>query len=140
VVSFPRVFPPKATSSTTKIYMQWLEIELGAQRSHCGDCPPGPCHGLHCFTSHRSHVDTHTNTHTHTLIHTHTHTYTHTHPHTHTHTYIYITNLSHKVGPIASSVGIATELPGWTFRGSYPGGGEIFRTCADRSWGPPSLL
>jgi len=26
-----------------------------------------------------------------------------------------------------SSVGIATELPGWTVRGSNPGGGEIFR-------------
>ena len=24
--------------------------------------------------------------------------------------------------------------------GSNPGGGEIFRTCADRSWVPPSLL
>jgi len=29
---------------------------------------------------------------------------------------------------------------GWTVRGSNPGGGEIFRTCPDRSWGPPSLL
>ena len=38
-------------------------------------------------------------------------------------------------GP-GSSVGIATELPGWTVRG----GGEIFRTCPDRPWGPPSLL
>ena len=25
-------------------------------------------------------------------------------------------------------------------RGSNPGGGEIFRTCPDRSWGPSSLL
>jgi hypothetical protein len=25
-------------------------------------------------------------------------------------------------------------------RGSNPGGGEIFRTCPDRPWGPPSLL
>jgi len=24
--------------------------------------------------------------------------------------------------------------------GSYPGGDEIFRTCPDRPWGPPSLL
>ena len=24
--------------------------------------------------------------------------------------------------------------------GSSPGGGEIFRTCPDRPWGPPSLL
>ena len=29
---------------------------------------------------------------------------------------------------------------GWTFRGSNPGGGEIFRTRPDRPWGPPSLL
>jgi len=39
-----------------------------------------------------------------------------------------------------SSVGKATELPGWTVRGSNPGGEEIFRTCPDRPWGPPSLL
>jgi hypothetical protein len=26
------------------------------------------------------------------------------------------------------------------FRGTNPGGGEIFRTCLDRPWGPPSLL
>jgi len=25
-------------------------------------------------------------------------------------------------------------------RGSNPGGGEIFHTCPDRAWGPPSLL
>ena len=35
-----------------------------------------------------------------------------------------------------SSVGIAT---GWTVRGSNPSGGEIFRSCSDRPWGPPSL-
>jgi len=29
---------------------------------------------------------------------------------------------------------------GWTVRGSNPGGGEIFLTCPDRPWGPPSLL
>ena len=29
---------------------------------------------------------------------------------------------------------------GWTVGGSDPGGGEIFRTCPDRPWGPPSLL
>ena len=29
---------------------------------------------------------------------------------------------------------------GWQLRGSNPGGGEIFRTCPDRTWGPPSLL
>jgi hypothetical protein len=28
----------------------------------------------------------------------------------------------------------------WTVRGSNHGGGEIFRTCPDRPWGPPSLL
>jgi hypothetical protein len=28
----------------------------------------------------------------------------------------------------------------WTVRGSNTGGGEIFRTCPDRPWGPPSLL
>jgi hypothetical protein len=28
----------------------------------------------------------------------------------------------------------------WTVRGSNPGGGEIFRTCPDRPWSPPSLL
>jgi hypothetical protein len=42
-------------------------------------------------------------------------------------------------GP-GSSVGIATELPGWAVRGSNPGWGEIFRTCPDGPWGPPSLL
>ena len=36
-------------------------------------------------------------------------------------------------------VGIATGY-GWTVRGSNPGGGEIFRTCPDRPWGPPSLM
>ena len=29
---------------------------------------------------------------------------------------------------------------GWTVRGSNPVGGEIFRTCPDQPWGPPSLL
>jgi hypothetical protein len=28
----------------------------------------------------------------------------------------------------------------WMVRGSNPGGAEIFRTCPDRPWGPPSLL
>jgi hypothetical protein len=28
----------------------------------------------------------------------------------------------------------------WTVRGSNPSRGEIFRTCPDRPWGPPSLL
>jgi len=29
---------------------------------------------------------------------------------------------------------------GWTVQGSNPRGGEIFRTCPDRPWGPPSFL
>jgi hypothetical protein len=29
---------------------------------------------------------------------------------------------------------------GWTVRWSNPAGDEIFRTCPDRPWGPPSLL
>ena len=41
-------------------------------------------------------------------------------------------------GP-GSSVGIATGY-GLDGPGSNPGGGEIFRTCPDRPWGPPSLL
>jgi len=42
------------------------------------------------------------------------------------------------VGRIAQSVEqVAT---GWTIRGSNPGGGEIFRSCPNRPWGPPSLL
>jgi hypothetical protein len=36
-----------------------------------------------------------------------------------------------------TSIRLAT---GWTVRGWNPGGGEIFRTCPDRPWGPPSLL
>jgi len=42
-------------------------------------------------------------------------------------------------GP-GSSVGIATELPGWTVRGSNSVGDEILRSYPDRPWGPPSLL
>jgi hypothetical protein len=38
-----------------------------------------------------------------------------------------------------SSVGIATGY-GLDGPGSNLGGGEIFRTCPDRPWGPPSLL
>ena len=46
--------------------------------------------------------------------------------------------LFQEVGPVAQSVQrLAT---GWTVRGSNPGRGEIFRTCPDRHWGPPSLL
>ena len=42
------------------------------------------------------------------------------------------------VGPVAQSVQRLTTS--WTVRGSNPGGGESFRTCPDRPWGPPSLL
>jgi hypothetical protein len=42
------------------------------------------------------------------------------------------------VSPVAQSV--QRQAMGWTVRGSNTGGGEIFRTCPDRSWGPPSLL
>jgi hypothetical protein len=41
--------------------------------------------------------------------------------------------------PAGSSVGIATDY-GLDGPVSIPGWGEIFRTCPDRSWGPPSLL
>ena len=41
-------------------------------------------------------------------------------------------------GP-GSSVGIATDY-GLDGPGSNPVGDEIFRTCPDRPWGPPSLL
>jgi hypothetical protein len=41
-------------------------------------------------------------------------------------------------GP-SSSVGIATDYR-LAVRGSNPGGGEIFCTCPDQPWGPPSLL
>jgi len=40
---------------------------------------------------------------------------------------------------LGSSVGIATRY-GLDSPGSNPGGDEIFRTCPDRPWGPPSLL
>jgi hypothetical protein len=38
-----------------------------------------------------------------------------------------------------SVVGIATGY-GLDGPGSNPGGGEIFRACPDRPWGPPRLL
>ena len=51
---------------------------------------------------------------------------------------IFVTLLKSAVGRVAQSVQrLAT---GWTVRRSNPGGGEIFRTCPDRPWGPPSLL
>ena len=39
-----------------------------------------------------------------------------------------------------SSVGIATELRAGRSGDRFPVGGEIFWTCPDRPWGPPSLL
>ena len=41
-------------------------------------------------------------------------------------------------GP-CSSDGISTDY-GLDGPGSNPGGGEIFRTCPDQPWDPPSLL
>jgi len=46
--------------------------------------------------------------------------------------------LQQYVGRVAYSVWqLAT---GWTVRGSNHSGGETFRTCPYRPWGPPSLL
>jgi hypothetical protein len=47
--------------------------------------------------------------------------------------------IEHMSGP-GSSVGIATDygLDGPGIESRW--GGEIFRTCPDRPWGPPSLL
>ena len=42
------------------------------------------------------------------------------------------------MGRVAQSV--QRQATGWTARGSNPDGGEIFRTCPDRPWYPPSLL
>ena len=42
------------------------------------------------------------------------------------------------VGPVAQSV--QQLVTGWTFRGSNPGGGEIFHTCPDVLCGPANLL
>ena len=48
-------------------------------------------------------------------------------------------------GALLSNVGWVVQsvyrlATGWTVRGSNPSGGEIFHTCPDRPWGPPSLL
>jgi len=46
--------------------------------------------------------------------------------------------LKRKVCHVPQSV---RRLPmGWTVQGSNPGEGEIFHTCPDQPWGPPSLL
>jgi hypothetical protein len=42
------------------------------------------------------------------------------------------------VGRVAQSVW--RQATGWTVRESNPGVGEIFLTCPDRPWVPPSLL
>ena len=42
------------------------------------------------------------------------------------------------VGRVAQSVQRLAR--GWTVLGSNPARGEIFLTCPDRPWGPPSLL
>jgi len=47
-------------------------------------------------------------------------------------------NLPTICGP-GSSVGIVTGY-GLDGPGSNPGGGEIFRACPDRPWGPPSFM
>ena len=44
------------------------------------------------------------------------------------------------MGGPGSSVGIATELRAGRSGDRIPVGGQIFRTCSDRPWGPPSLL
>ena len=41
---------------------------------------------------------------------------------------------------VSCTMGIEFFPGGWTVRGLNPGGGEIFRTCPDRPWGPPILL
>ena len=41
------------------------------------------------------------------------------------------------VGRVAQSVW--RLITGWTVGGLNPDWSEIFRTCPDRSWGPPSL-
>jgi hypothetical protein len=50
-----------------------------------------------------------------------------------------INDLYMRNGGPGSVVGIATAYE-LEIRGSNAGGGEIFRTCPDRLWGPSSLL
>jgi len=52
--------------------------------------------------------------------------------------YFFLIFYSFSRGP-GGVVGITTGM-GWAVRGLNPGGGEIFRACPDRPWGPPSLL
>jgi hypothetical protein len=52
--------------------------------------------------------------------------------------YLILKSIQKEVDQVAQSVKrLAT---GWTVRRSNPSGGEIFRTCPDRPWGPPNLL
>ena len=50
----------------------------------------------------------------------------------------YSTQVSNMFGQVAQPVWRLAM--GWTVRLSNPGGGEIFRTCPDWTWGPTSLL
>ena len=52
---------------------------------------------------------------------------------------VYCDKEDHRSTARDSSVGLRLAT-GWTVRESNPGGGEIFLTRSDRSWGPPSLL
>jgi len=54
-------------------------------------------------------------------------------------TWLKISSLNFLLCGPGSAVGIATGY-GLDGPGSNPGVGEIFRTCPDRPWGPPSLL
>jgi hypothetical protein len=53
-------------------------------------------------------------------------------------TRVHLVNKDFNSGP-GSVVGIATAY-GLDGPGSNPGGGDIFRTCPNRPWGPRSLL
>jgi hypothetical protein len=52
-------------------------------------------------------------------------------------------HLKYLITPHSKQVGLAQSVQRiamvWTVRGANPGGGEIFLTCPDRAWGPPSL-
>jgi len=53
---------------------------------------------------------------------------------------VYINNLFY-TGLVIMMELLAVRLAtGWTVWGSNPSGGEIFCTCLDWPWGPPSLL
>ena len=48
-------------------------------------------------------------------------------------------NLRHPSRNVLSGPGSVAGYSDW-LRGSNPGVGDIFRTCPDRPWGPPSFL